>query len=44
MKKTNDENYCTMYIVRHGQSHGNFPVDVFGLDKNLREKGKNLRK
>src|SRR4051812_23726448 len=47
-----NNNYCTIYLVRHGQSHGNHPVDTYGLDKELTEKGhqqakeaaKNLKK
>lgn len=48
----NNKNYCTVYLVRHGQSHGNYPVDTYGLDRELTEKGheqakaaaKNLKK
>lgn len=36
MKKTN---YCTIYLMRHGQSHGNHPVDTYGLDRELTAKG-----
>ena len=36
MKKNN---YCTIYLMRHGQSHGNHPIDTYGLDKELTEKG-----
>ena len=47
-----NNNYCTIYLVRHGQSHGNHPVDTYGLDKELTDKGhqqakeaaKNLKK
>ncbi|HSW48485.1 MAG TPA: histidine phosphatase family protein [Candidatus Saccharimonadales bacterium] len=48
----NNKNICTIYLVRHGQSHGNHPIDTYGLDKELTEKGhqqardaaKNLKK
>lgn len=33
-------NYCTLFIVRHGQSQANFPQDIYGLDRSLTEKGK----
>ncbi len=39
-----DKNYCTIYLVRHGQSHGNHPVDTYGLDKELTEKGQEQAK
>lgn len=32
-------NYCTIYLVRHGQSKGNHPIDTYGLDRELTEKG-----
>ncbi len=35
---TND-NYCTIYIVRHGESEAN-AANVYGLDTNLTQKGK----
>ena len=41
-KKTTN-NYCTIYIVRHGQSEANDP-DRYGLDTNLTEKGKQQAK
>lgn len=34
-----NKNYCTIYLVRHGQSHGNYPVNTYGMDKSLTEKG-----
>lgn len=34
-----NNNYCTIYLVRHGQSHGNHPIDTYGLNKELTEKG-----
>ena len=36
--------YCTLYIVRHGQSQANYPSDLYGLDRNLTEKGKEQAK
>ncbi|HUQ84825.1 MAG TPA: histidine phosphatase family protein [Candidatus Limnocylindrales bacterium] len=39
-----NNNYCTIYLVRHGQSHGNHPVDTYGLDKELTEKGREQAK
>jgi phosphoserine phosphatase len=39
MTKTKDKDYCTIYLVRHGQSHGNHPIDTYGLDRELTEKG-----
>ena len=33
-------NYCTIYIIRHGQSHANYPADIYGLNKGLTKKGK----
>lgn len=39
-----NNNYCTIYILRHGQSEANFPVDTYGLDKGLTEKGKEQAK
>lgn len=37
---TNTDNCCTIYILRHGQSEGNYPADIYGLDKGLTPKGK----
>jgi broad specificity phosphatase PhoE len=43
VKQTSANNFCTIYIVRHGQSEGNTP-DVYGLDTNLTELGKQQAK
>ncbi len=40
----NNDNYCTMYILRHGQSEANYPADTYGLDKGLTEKGREQAK
>lgn len=41
MKKPNNNNkYCTLYIIRHGQSEANYPRDLYGLDTKLTQKGK----
>jgi broad specificity phosphatase PhoE len=37
-------NYCTLYIIRHGQSQANYPHDLYGLDKSLTEKGREQAK
>ena len=37
-------NYCTIYLVRHGQSEANHTVSLYGLDKKLTEKGKEQAK
>jgi len=34
-----NKNYCTIYLVRHGQSKGNHPIDTYGLDRELTDKG-----
>ncbi|HVF69685.1 MAG TPA: histidine phosphatase family protein [Xanthomonadales bacterium] len=39
-----NDNYCIMYILRHGQSEANYPADIYGLDKGLTEKGKEQAK
>lgn len=38
------KNFCTIYIIRHGQSEGNYPVDIYGMDKKLTEKGREQAK
>lgn len=39
-----NSNYCTIYILRHGESEANYPADIYGMDKKLTEKGREQAK